>query len=497
VVYPEAGNIGGGGFMVYKPAKADAITLDFREKAPIASSKDMYLDKNGDPVPDLSPYGNLSVGVPGSIDGLFTMFEKYSALKDFSKLIEPSIRLAENGFAITEREANNLNTNQSLFRQYNSYPVPFVKDKPWVKEDILKQIELSQTFKRIQKYGRREFYEGETSKLMLDCMQVNKGIIKPEDLKTYQSIWRVPLVSDYKGYSIITMPPPSSGGIALIQLLKMVDVNNIDKLGFHTTESIHLSVEAERRVYADRATYLGDPDFYKVPVKTLISDSYLKTRMSGFNTNIATPSDLITAGVIALPEESHETTHFSIIDKDGNAVSITTTLNSAYGSKVVVKGAGFILNNEMDDFSCKPGLANQFGLIGGEANCIAPNKRMLSSMTPTIVTKNDKVYCVVGSPGGSTIITTVYQIICNLINFRMKAEDAVQSPRFHSQWLPDEIQFEEEMWNELLLVNLEKKGHKLKKVAHLGKVEAIVKYKGDEYIGIADKRGDDDVAYVK
>lgn len=497
VVYPEAGNIGGGGFLVYKANKSEAITLDFREKAPGLASKDMYLDKNGDPIPDLSTSGHLSVGVPGVMDGIFKMFEKYSALKDFSKLIRPSIKLAHKGFAISEQEATRLNENQKQFQQNNNYPVAFVKSRKWKRGDILKQEELAQTFKRIEKYGRREFYEGLTSKLLLDCMHLNKGIITSEDLKSYSSIWRAPLVAEYKDYTIITMPPPSSGGIALIQLLKMVNSKHIDQLGFHSTESIHLCVESERRVYADRASYLGDPDYFNVPVKALINDEYLRSRMNNFNPEQATPSNLITAGAIPLPAESHETTHFSIIDKEGNSVSITTTLNSGYGSKVVVKGAGFLLNNEMDDFSCKPGVANQFGLIGNEANCISPNKRMLSSMTPTIITQKGEVYCIVGSPGGSTIITTVFQIINNLINYNMSAEDAVQSPRFHSQWLPDQIDVEEEMWNDELVSKLASKGHKLKKISLLGKVEAIVKYKDDKYIGIADKRGDDDVEVVK
>lgn len=497
VVYPEAGNIGGGGFLVYKANKGEAITLDFREKAPGFASKDMYLDKNGDPIPDLSTAGHLSVGVPGVVDGMFKMFEKYSALKDFSKLIEPSIKLAHNGFAISEQEATRLNENQKQFIQYNNYPVAFVKTKKWKKGDILKQEELAQTFKRIEKYGRKEFYEGLTAKLLLDCMHLNKGIISAQDLKSYNSIWRAALLADYNEYTIITMPPPSSGGVALIQLLKMVNNEHIEQLGFHTTESIHLCVESERRVYADRASYLGDPDYFNVPVKALINDDYLKSRMNNFNAEHATASNLITAGAIPLPPESHETTHFSIIDNEGNAVSITTTLNSGYGSKVVVKGAGFILNNEMDDFSCKPGVANQFGLIGNEANCISPNKRMLSSMTPTILTRNGEVYCIVGSPGGSTIITTVFQVVNNLINFKMDAEAAVQSPRFHSQWLPDQIEIEEELWHDELLSKLTLKGHKLKKVPSLGRLEAIVKYKDDKYIGVADKRGDDDVEVVK
>lgn len=496
VVYPEAGNIGGGGFAVYQPANGNAITLDFREKAPAAASKDMYLDKDGKPVPDLSVLGHLSVGVPGTIDGLFTMFEKYSKLKDFSLLIQPSIDLASRGFKITQREANNLNKSRDLFIKYNNYYIPFVKDSLWKVGDVLTQEELAKTLERIKNNGRKEFYEGKTARLMIECIHEKGGIINQNDLFNYSSKWRMPLKAKYKNYEIVTMPPPSSGGIALIQLLKILEANHIEQFGFHSPEAIHLMVEAERRVYADRATFLGDPDFYKVPVNRLIEESYLKQRMLDFDSLKATPSTLVSAGNIS-DDESHETTHFSIIDSKGNAVSITTTLNSGYGSKVVVKGAGFLLNNEMDDFSIKEGAPNQFGLVGGKANSIAPNKRMLSSMTPTIINKDDSVYCVLGSPGGSTIITTVFQVITNLINFKLDSEEAVQAGRFHSQWLPDEIQLEEELCNESMINSLKRFGHKITRVPLLGKVEAIVKNSEGGYTGVADKRGDDSVEIVK
>jgi len=496
VVYPEAGNIGGGGFAVYQPANGNAITLDFREKAPAASSKDMYLGNDKNPIHDLSVAGHLSVGVPGTIEGLYTMFEKYSKLKDFAVLIQPSIDLAKNGFKITQREANNLNKTKEQFIKYNNYSIPFVKDSLWKEGDILIQKDLGETLDRIKNNGSKEFYEGKTASLMIDCIKSKGGIINQKDLINYSSKWRLPLVTKYKNYEIVTMPPPSSGGIALIQLLKIVESNNIDKFGFHSPEAIHLVVEAERRVYADRATYLGDPDFYNVPVNKLIDNNYLKSRMLDFDSTTATPSSSIREGLIT-DNESHETTHFSIIDVDDNAVSITTTLNSGYGSKVVVNGAGFLLNNEMDDFSIKEGAPNQFGLVGGKANSIAPNKRMLSSMTPTIINKDNAVFCVLGSPGGSTIITTVFQVICNLINFKLDAEESVQAGRFHSQWLPDEIQLEEELYKEPLLGNLYKYGHKVTKVSLLGKVESIVKINDKGYTGIADKRGDDSVEIVK
>ena len=497
VVYPEAGNIGGGGFMVYQPAGGKAVTLDFREKAPSSATKDMYLDANGEAQHDLSTYGHLSVGVPGTLDGIFQMYEKYSKLKDFSLLIQPSIDLAKRGFHITEREANNLNKSREAFLKYNNYKTPFVKEELWKPGEVLIQRDLATTFDRIKKIGRREFYEGKTAELMIQSIHENKGIIKLEDLKNYSSVWRQPLITQYKGYEIVTMPPPSSGGIALIQLLKMVEKRNIEQHGFHSPEAIHIAVEAERRVYADRATYLGDPDFFDVPVKQLLNDQYLSSRMMDFNPDVATPSATIAAGLLPIGHESRETTHFSIIDNEGNAVSITTTLNSGYGSKVVVKGAGFILNNEMDDFSIKEGVANQFGLVGGTANSIAPNKRMLSSMTPTIINKDNEVYCVLGSPGGSTIITTVFQVICNLINFRMYPEEAVQASRFHSQWLPDVVTLEEEMLSDYLVDKLSQKGHKILSVPLLGKVEAIVKTTNKTYIGIADKRGDDSVDTVE
>ena len=497
VVYPEAGNIGGGGFMVYTSKDGVAATLDFREKAFSLSTRDMYLDSLGEPLKELSTSGHLSVGIPGTVDGIFAMFNKYSKLKDIETLFKPAIMLAEQGFRITQREADNLNATREQFLKINKDPGVFVKDVPWKKGDILVQTQLAETLRRIAKNGRTEFYEGKTAELLVKCIENNNGIINKTDLKEYRSEWRRPMTAKYKNCKIITMAPPSSGGIVLIQMLKMLEPFDLRKMGFHSTEYIHLLIEVERRAYADRAAYLGDPTFVKVPVSQLIDSGYLSTRMRGYNPIKASPSKLISAGIMPLPHESQETTHFSIIDKEGNAVSLTTTLNSGYGSKVVVPGAGFILNNEMDDFSIKPGTPNQFGLVGAEANAIQPGKRMLSSMTPTIVMKNDEIYAIIGSPGGATIITTVLQVLLNLIEHEMSPFEAVQASRFHSQWLPDIVNVEKNAFSAGIQNKLKEMGHELKTIATIGKVEAIVRKHKNSFIGVADRRGDDDVEIVK
>lgn len=491
VVYPGAGNIGGGGFLVYREAGGEATTLDFREKAPVAAHRDMYLDKDGNPVMNLSTIGHLAVGVPGTIDGIFEMFEKYSKLKNFSLLIQPAIDLASKGFRITEREADQLNEHRAQFLKVNHDNIPFVKETKWRKGDLLVQTELASTLERIKENGRGEFYEGQTAKLIVKCMAQNKGIITEEDLENYKSVWRQAVKGRYKSYKIITMPPPSSGGILLLQMLKMIEYAQISKLSFHSKEHVHLVTEAERRAYADRAAYFGDPDFTKTNLKHLLDYSYIKSRMKSYCLYQATPSSSIAAGVMPLPHEREETTHISIIDKDGNAVSLTTTLNGSYGSMAVVPGGGFLLNNEMDDFSIKPGVPNIYGLVGGEANAIQPGKRMLSSMTPTIVLKDDKLYAIIGSPGGSTIITTVLQIIMNLVDFELNPYDAVQAPRFHSQWLPDKIFLESSCLDYSTRSALKEMGHSIEERSKIGRVEAIVKYKG-KYMGVADERGDDE-----
>lgn len=496
VVYPGAGNIGGGGFMVYTDKNGNAATLDFREKAPGKAHRNMYLDAEGNPVADLSTTGHLSAGVPGTIDGIFAMFERYSKLKDFASLIDPAIQLAASGFRITQREAMNLNIERNVFRKLNNYSIAFVKDELWKAGDVLIQPELANTLSRIKEKGRAEFYEGQTADMLVKSQQMNGGIMTADDLRQYKSVWRKPIIRKYRGYEVVSMAPPSSGGIILMQMLKMLEPYDIASLGFQSGQHIHLLTEAERRAYADRSVYLGDPEFNKMPVNHLLDSMYIASRMRSFQQSRATPSSSVKAGVAPLPQESEETTHLSIIDSNGNAVSITTTLNSSYGSRVVVEGAGFLLNNEMDDFSIKPGTPNLYGLVGGEANAIAPGKRMLSSMTPTILLKDGQVYAVIGSPGGSTIITSVMQVIVNLVDFKMSPFDAVQSPRFHSQWLPDKIFVEEGSWKPALIEELQRMGHVVEIRAPIGRVEAIV-VKGGLAVGVADKRGDDAAESVK
>jgi len=486
VCYPSAGNIGGGGFAVVRMNTGETSTLDYREKAPSTGHRDMYLDKNGEVIKDLSLYSHLASGVPGAVDGIITLFEKYATLP-FADLIQPAIDLARNGFEITENQANNYNYLKIKFNEVNSEGCAFINENKWKKGDLLIQENLAKTLERIRDNGRDGFYTGETADLLVAEIKKTNGLISLADLKNYKSVWRDPIKGNYKEYEIISMPPPSSGGVALLQLLQSVENQEFGK--FHSPEHIHLFAEAERRVYADRAAYLGDSDFFPVPIKELISKKYNIERMKTFNPNKAIPSTEIKEGKFI--KESEETTHFSVIDRWNNAVSTTTTLNRGYGSKIVVNGAGFLLNNEMDDFSIKPGHPNSYGLVGGEANAIEPNKRMLSSMTPTIVLKNDSLFLVVGSPGGSTIITSVFQTITNVIDFKMNALQAVSASRFHHQWLPDQIYFEENGLDSLLISNLEEKGHKMKSRSPIGRVEAILILPNGKLEGAADPRGDD------
>ena len=487
VVYPSAGNIGGGGFMVAHLKNGKNITIDYRETAPAKANRDMYLDANGNPQMNLSQDGHLACGVPGTIAGIFACM-KYAKLP-FKKLIEPAIMLAENGFAISERFAKSLNELKPEFIALNTSPTVFVKNTDWKAGDTLIQKELAQTLKLIRDKGAKGFYEGKTAQLIVDEMMKGKGILSSEDLKNYKVAERVALEFDYKSYHIVSMPLPSSGGIILQQVLKMIENKNIGAMKFQSAESVQLIVEAERRSFADRAKYLGDADFVKVPVQTLTSPSYLIERMKDFTPGKAGNSESIKEGTI---NESEETTHLSVIDASGNAVSVTTTLNGSYGSKTVVSGAGFILNNEMDDFSVKPGVANMYGAVGAEANAIAPGKRMLSSMTPTIVLKNNQPYLVVGTPGGTTIPTSVIQSLVNMIDYKMSPDDAVNKPKFHHQWLPDEI-YVENNFNAASILQLQKMGYKVVTRGSIGRTELIEIKAGNAkpITAIADNRGED------
>lgn len=489
VVYPNAGNIGGGGFLVYRSKTGETASLDYREKAPSKASHDMYLDTQGNPLVDKSLYGHLAAGVPGSVDGMIRAHQRYGKLS-WGQLIQPAINLAKNGFSITSKQASELNQYAKDFKRYNPGKSYLQKTSQWTVGDILKQSDLAYTLELIRDQGRAGFYGGETAELIIAEMKSGGGLISKEDLENYQSVWRTPISATYKEYTITTMPPPSSGGVALIQLLKSIEPYPVKRWGYNSDSTIQLITEAERRVYADRATYLGDPDFYPVPQKQLLNQNYIHSRMNDFSWNNATPSSTIKAGILPV-DEREQTTHFSIVDRWGNAVAVTTTLNGSYGSKVFVKGAGFLLNNEMDDFSVKPGAPNMYGLIGGEANAIAPNKRMLSSMTPSILAKNGELFMVVGTPGGSTIITSVFQTIIDVIEFNKSMQNAVNAKRFHHQWLPDEIFVEKGAIDSLTKIKLEQKGYKITQRAPIGRVDAILKNQWGYYEGGADPRGDD------
>lgn len=492
VTLPEAGNIGGGGFMVYRPSKGNPNTLDFREKAPAGASANMYLDSAGNVIPDMSLYTHRASGVPGSVDGMMEAHKKYGKLR-WTDLVQPAIDLARKGFKITPRLANDLNRNAESFKRLNPGKNYFLNNTPWQAGDLLIQEDLAKTLELIRDKGRDGFYKGTVASLLIAEMQRGGGLITQADLDNYHAIWRKPIIGTYKDYHVITMPPPSSGGIALLQLLKSVEKYPLERWGHNADSTVQLITEAERRVYADRSKYLGDPDFYKVPVDSLLNPVYVTNRMQSFNWNAATPSSQIQPGSFA-GYESDQTTHYSIVDADGNAVSITTTLNGSFGSKIVVGGAGFLLNNEMDDFSSKPGTPNMYGLIGGKANSIAPGKRMLSSMTPTIIAKNGKLFMIVGTPGGSTIITSVFQTILNVIEFKQNMQDAVAAKRFHHQWLPDEISVEKDALSNYVMGELTFKGYKFANTSSIGRVDAILVNQSGYYEGGADPRGDDTTA---
>ncbi|MBB6500390.1 gamma-glutamyltransferase [Pedobacter cryoconitis] len=489
VVYPNAGNIGGGGFLVYRSKTGQSDALDYREKAPEKASRDMYLDAKGNAITDKSLYGALASGVPGTVDGMVKAHTKYGKLS-WKRDIEPAIELAERGFPVTAQQASELNSHKERFLKYNKKAIAFVKNDLWKEGDLLKQPELAKTLKLIRDNGRKGFYEGTVATAIVNSMKQTLGVITAADLKNYHAVWRKTVSGKYKNYTVISMPPPSSGGIALITMLKQVGDYPLNKWGFQKDSTVQLMVEVERRAYADRASYLGDPDFFKVPQAALLNNDYIKSRTDGISFAKATPSSEVKPGTLPL-YESEQTTHYSIVDSEGNAVSATTTLNGSYGSLVVVDGGGFIMNNEMDDFSVKPGTPNMYGLVGGEANSIVPGKRMLSSMTPTIIEENGNLRMVVGTPGGSTIITSVFQTILNVLAFGQDMQAAVAAPRFHHQWLPDEVFVEKGAIDDTTRAKLESKGYKITPREPMGRVDAIlVKPNGELETG-ADPRGND------
>ncbi|RCT54593.1 gamma-glutamyltransferase [Winogradskyella sp. KYW1333] len=489
VTYPVAGNIGGGGFLVYRLADGTKGALDYREKAPIGALKDMYLDEHGNVIKGKSTTGSLAIGVPGTIAGIFKAQEKFGKL-DVETIIQPVIELAENGYIVTEKQARRFKSKDSIFQVVNGKEILYNKNV--LAGTRIQNPALANTLKRIAKNGRNEFYSGETARILVDFLKSRGSIITLDDLNKYESKWRDPITFQYDDLVITSMSPPSSGGICLSQIMTMIEPFDLADYGHNQLKTIQVLAEAEKRAYADRSYYLGDPDFIEIPTETLMSQVYLEQRMKDFSFNRATPADSISHGKI-IGYESEETTHYSIVDQFGNAIAVTTTLNAGFGSKVFVDELGIFLNNEMDDFSSKPGVPNYFGLIGAEANSIVAEKRMLSSMTPTIIEKDGEFYMSLGTPGGSTIITSVLQTILNVHEFGLSMQKAVDAPRFHNQWLPDEIRMEPNAFDPSIIKQLEAKGYSinLTRSPVIGKVDGILILDDGRLEGGADSRGDD------
>ena len=488
VVFPGAGNIGGGGFLLSRNKDGVLMGIDYREAAPSKASRDMYLDEKGNPIEGMSRSGASASGVPGSVAGMFSA-HPYAKLP-MKTLLQPAYELAANGYVITEREARGLNGERKNFIKNSAQASAFTRKENWKAGDTLYQPELAATILRIQQKGKAGFYEGETAAMIVEEMKNSKGLISLEDLKKYTPQFRKPIEFDYRGHHIISFAPPSSGGILIAQMMQMIAPYPLTVMGVNSFESVSLMVEAQRRAYADRAEHMGDPDFWKVPTKTLTSNAYAQDRMKDYQPGVAGNSKMIQAGVA---KESEETTHFSVIDEAGNMVSVTTTLNDTYGNKTIVGGAGFLLNNEMDDFSIKPGVPNMYGALGGEANAIQPGKRMLSSMTPTLVTKNNQPYITIGTPGGTTIPNQVYEGLVNVIDHKMSLKAAIDAPRFHHQHIPDNVSVEAD-FPEQTINALKEKGYTIVKRGAFGRMDGVMILPNGNRVAAGDKRGDDSVA---
>ena len=489
VAYPFAGNLGGGGFMVYRKANGDVGSIDYREKAPASAHRDLYLDEVGNVIPGMSTLGATAVGVPGTIAGITEVHAKMGSLP-FEEILAPVIALAKKGVVVTEKQARSMASQREIIAKISGEQSLFAQN--YVAGDTIKYTALANTLTAIAKAGRKAFYEGEMAEKIASFIQEGGGFITTEDLANYEAVWRQPVIFNYKDLRIISMSPPSSGGVTMHQIFKMIEPYDIKSFGHNSPEAIQLFTEASRRAYADRNFFLGDPDYSPIPLDVILSNAYLKKRMTNFSFDKATLSSEVSHGDVQIIE-SEETTHYSIVDQDGNAVSVTTTLNGAFGSKLYSEELGFFFNNEMDDFSAKAGVPNMFGLIGAEANSIEPGKRMLSSMTPTIVEKEGKLWMVVGTPGGSTIITAVAQTILNAYEHGLSMQDAVNAPRFHHQWLPDTVVFEPEGFSKSTLATLKEKGYLINEERSriIGKVDAIRVLKSGQLEAGADPRGDD------
>jgi gamma-glutamyltranspeptidase/glutathione hydrolase len=496
VTLPRAGNIGGGGFMVVQLQDGTSAALDFREKAPHAAHRDMYLNDDGEYESRKSKVGHLAAGVPGTVDGMINALERYGTLP-LEIVMEPAITLARDGFRLPHSTAESLNSAADRLADFRGSEVIFLKPNggDWKPGDLFVQPDLAETLQRVATLGRRGFYSGITARLIVEEMQRGGGRITMRDLRDYESIWREPVRANFRGYDLVMMPPPSSGGIVIRQVLEMINRSELEEYSFNSAGYVHLITEALRRSFADRNYWLGDPDFTDIPSDTLFSSFYLQNRMQTFNPDSASDSNLIAHGDVIYSEtESAETTHFSVVDRHGNAAAVTTTLNGSYGSYVTVIGAGFLLNNEMDDFSAKPGVPNMYGLTGAEANAIEPGKRMLSSMSPVIALKNGNLQFVAGAAGGPRIITAVLQNFLNMALFNMNAEEAITAPRFHHQWLPDQLLVEQLWFSSDSIQKLTAMGHSVRPVSNLARAHTIMVDENGHFMGAADSRGSGTVA---